>query len=91
LIKEGYLKENGQINEKRVVELEFERTSSLPTPGMYVRSCLDDCDVCEPALDKAMELELEHQRLKLALLQKQIDLLEKHQDYRCCPVLEAEE
>lgn len=91
LIKEGYLQENGQLNEKRVVELEFERTSSLPTPGMYVRSCLDDCDVCEPALDKAMELDLEHQRLKLALLQKQIDLLEKHQDYRCCPVLEAEE
>ena len=85
LIKEGYLTEKGQLNEKVVFELGFERTSSLPTPGMYVRSCLDDCDVCEPALDEAVTIELERQRLENALLQKQIDLLDKHQDYRCCP------
>jgi hypothetical protein len=91
LMKEGYLKENGQINEERVIELGFERSGSLPTPGLYVRSCLDDCDVCEPALDEAMSLELERQRLENALLQKQIDLLEKHQDYRCCPILENED
>ena len=70
--------------------LEFERTSSLPTPGMVVRSCLDDCDVCEPTLDESIKLDLEHQRLNLALLQKQIDLLDKHQDYRCCPVSETD-
>jgi hypothetical protein len=91
LMKEGYLKENGQINEERVIELGFERSGSLPTPGLYVRSCLDDCDVCEPALDEAMSLELERQRLENALLQKQIDLLEKHQDYRCCQMLENED
>ena len=85
LAKEGYLQENGQVNEKRIVELEFERTSSLPTAGMYVRSCLDECDVCEPALDEAIALELENQRLQHALLKKQIELLDKHQDYRCCP------
>lgn len=90
LTKAGYLKENGQINDERVVELGFERTGSLPTPGMYVRSCLDDCDVCEPALDEAMNLEIERKRLENALLQKQIDLLEKHQDYRCCPAFEDE-
>lgn len=90
LIKQGYLKQNGQINEERVVEFGFERTSSLPTPGMYVRSCLDDCDVCEPALDESIQLDLERQRLQLALLQKQIDLLDKHQDYRCCPAAETE-
>jgi hypothetical protein len=90
LMKEGYLTENGQLNEKRVIELGFERTSSLPTPGLYVRSCLDDCDVCEPALDEAMSLEIEHQRLENALLEKQIELLEKHQDYRCCPVAESD-
>jgi hypothetical protein len=90
LIKEGYLTENGQLNEKRVIELGFERTSSLPTAGMYVRSCLDDCDVCEPALDETVAIELERQRLENALLQKQIDLLDKHQDYRCCPVAESE-
>ena len=90
LMKQGYLTEKGELDEKAVIELGFERTSSLPTPGMYVRSCLDDCDVCEPALDEAMNLELERQRLENALLQKQIDLLEQHQDYRCCPVLESE-
>lgn len=91
LMKAGYLKENGQLNEERVFELEFERTGSLPTPGMYVRSCLDDCDVCEPALDEAMQLEIERKKLENALLQRQIDLLEKHQDYRCCPVFEDEQ
>ena len=90
LIKEGYLTEKGQLNEERVIELEFERISSLPTAGMYVRSCLDDCDVCEPALDEAMGLEIERQRLENALLQKQIELLDKHQDYRCCPLPESD-
>jgi hypothetical protein len=91
LVKAGYLLENGQLNEKRIIEFGFERTSSLPTPGMYVRSCLDDCDVCEPALGETIKLEIERRRLENALLQKQIDLLEKHQDYRCCPVAESEE
>ncbi|MCI0492538.1 MAG: hypothetical protein L0Z07_06355, partial [Planctomycetes bacterium] len=90
LIKEGYLNDKGQLNEERVFELGFERTSSLPTPGLYVRSCLDDCDVCEPALDQSIALEIERQKLENALLQKQIDLLDKHQDYRCCPALESE-
>lgn len=90
LAKQGYLKQNGQLNEERVVELEFERTSSLPTPGMLVRSCLDDCDICEPALDESIQIDIEHQRLQLALLQKQIDLLDKHQDYRCCPAAGSE-
>jgi hypothetical protein len=91
LTKEGYLTENGQLNERAVVELGFERTSSLPTAGLFVRACLDDCDVCEPALDEAMSLEIERQKLENALLQRQIDLLDKHQDYRCCPVAESDD
>ncbi|MCA1978576.1 MAG: hypothetical protein LDL19_05000 [Thiobacillus sp.] len=91
LMKAGYLTENGQLNEKRVLELGYERTSSLPTPGLHVRSCLDDCDVCEPALDESIALEVERQKLENALLQKQIELLEKHQDYRCCPVSETDD
>lgn len=90
LMRQGYLREDGQLNEERVVELGFERMSSLPTPGLYVRSCLDDCDVCEAALDKEIEIEIERKRLENELLKKQIDLLEKHQDYRCCPVTEDE-
>ena len=42
------------------------------------------------ALDEARNLEIERKRLENALLQKQIDLLEKHQDYRCCPAFEDE-
>jgi hypothetical protein len=90
LIKAGYLDEKGQVKEERLFEFGYERTASLPTPGMFVRSCLDECDVCEPALDQSITLEIERQKLQNALLQKQIDLLDKHQDYRCCPVAESE-
>jgi hypothetical protein len=67
-------------------ELSFERVSSLPTPGLLVKGCLDECDTCEPALEKAIQLELEHKQLQNELLKKQIELLEKSQEYRCCPV-----
>jgi len=33
----------------------------------------------------ANPIHLEHQKLKNALLKKQIDLLDKSQEYRCCP------
>jgi hypothetical protein len=36
-------------------------------------------------LMKGIELDLEHKRLQNELLKKQIDLLEKSQEYRCCP------
>ena len=88
LMKEGNLNENGQLNEARVFELGFEHTSSLPTPVRYVRSCLDGCDVCEPALDQAITLEVDRKRLENALLQKQSELFEKHQNYRACPTAE---
>lgn len=90
LIKAGYLNDKGQLNEERIFEFGYERTASLPTPGMFVRSCLDECDVCEPSLDRSIALDIERQKLENALLQKQIDLLDKHQDYRCCPVAESE-
>lgn len=73
-----------------VAELSFERVSSLPTPGMLVKGCLDSCDVCEPALEKEIQLDLERKQLQNELLKKQIALLEKSQEYRCCPVGEEE-
>lgn len=90
LIKEGLLDKRGKVSDELVAELSFERVSSLPTPGLLVKGCLDDCDVCEPSLEKEIELELEYKQLKNELLKKQIALLEKSQAYRCCPVGEAE-
>jgi hypothetical protein len=89
LIKEGLLNRNGTVSDELVTELSFERISSLPTPGLLVKGCLDDCEVCEPALEKSIELELEHKALQNELLKKQIELLEKSQEYRCCPAGET--
>jgi hypothetical protein len=38
-----------------------------------------------------MQLELEHLALENKLLERQIELLEKSQEYRCCPAGEVEE
>ena len=61
-----------------------------PTPGVLVKGCLDDCDICEPELKQEMALDLARKDLENQLLKKQIDLLEKSQEYRCCPAGEAE-
>jgi hypothetical protein len=66
-------------------EMSFEKRSSLPTGGVIVKGCLDECDVCEPQQGRLIELELERKALENALLRKQIDLLDKSQEYRCCP------
>ena len=42
-------------------------------------------------LQEDIKLELERKRLKNVLLQRQIDLLEQSQEYRCCPLGEEEE
>ena len=52
--------------------------NSVCPPGIIVKGCLDDCDVCEPLLKEKLQLEND-------LLRKQIELLEKSQEYRCCP------
>jgi hypothetical protein len=63
----------------------WERQIALPTAGVIVKGCLDDCEVCEPSLGREIELELERMHLENELLKKQISLLEKSQEYRCCP------
>jgi hypothetical protein len=63
----------------------------LPTPGILVKGCLDECDTCEPALQRRISLELEHQKLENQLLSRQIELMDKAQEYRCCPAGESEE
>ena len=86
LIREGLLDQNGRLSAETKKSLSFERVSSLPTPGLLVKGCLDDCNICEDTLMQEMQLDLAHKQLKNELLKKQIDLLEKSQDYRCCPV-----
>ncbi len=92
LVAVGLLDKTGGVvtdDTKRKFSIEIQ--SSLPTPGLLVKGCLDDCDVCEPALQKQIDLELERKALENELLKKKIELLEKSQEYRCCPAGEEEE
>jgi len=81
----------GAVSPDAVEELSWERESCLPTGGVIVKGCLDECDVCEPEVHKAIDLDLEHKQLENEMLKKQIDLLEGAQEYRCCPKGEEEE
>jgi hypothetical protein len=78
LVEAGLLAKGGAVAEAFRRTVSFERTSSLPTPGVIVKGCLDDCDICEPMLERRIELELK-------LLERQIELLDRSQEYRCCP------
>jgi len=90
LMQEKLLDGNGNVSKEAQKLYSFEKQSALPTPGILVKGCLDDCDVCEPTLMKEIELDLEEKHLKNELLKKQIALLDKSQEYRCCPASEAE-
>jgi hypothetical protein len=92
LIKAGLLDEvGGGVSEGGSARFSFEIRSSIPTPGVFVRGCLDECDICEPEVQRAIELELENKALQNDLLRKQIELLERSQEYRCCPAGAAED
>lgn len=81
----------GAVSPRAQEEFGYERKTSLPTAGVIVKGCLDDCDVCEPDQHRRIQLELDHLELQNQLLKKQIDLLEKSQEYRCCPPSTTEE
>jgi len=86
LVKEGLLTQvGGEVSPKAQERMSWERTIVLPTPGLVVKGCLDECDICEPALVEEIRLGLERKKLENELLQKQITLLDKSQEYRCCP------
>jgi hypothetical protein len=80
----------GDAGTQAVEELSWESESCLPTAGIIVKGCLDECDVCEPDVHRAIELDLDRKQLENELLKKQIELLEKSQEYRCCPKGEEE-
>jgi len=91
LIEKGLLdKATGEVSSQIKAEIDFERTASLPTAGVIVKGCLDECDVCEPELQRKISLELDRMELENKLLARQIELLDKAQEYRCCPADEEE-
>jgi hypothetical protein len=85
LVAEGLLTPAGTVAPQAQKQFEVTVESCIPTPGIIVKGCIDDCDVCEPELEKKIQLELEEQELKNQLLKRQIELLDKSQEYRCCP------
>jgi hypothetical protein len=91
LAKQKLIDAAGNVTVETVKSFSWEHISCLPTAGLIVKGCLDECDVCEPALSKSIELDLERKALENQLLKKQIDLLEKSQEYRCCPADEEED
>jgi hypothetical protein len=78
LVAKNLLDKEGKVSTETKKVIDFEMEFSLPTPGIIVKGCLDECDVCEPLLKEKLQLEND-------LLRKQIELLEKSQEYRCCP------
>jgi hypothetical protein len=75
----------GSVSDQAKKSFAITVESCLPTPGIIVKGCLDTCDVCEPELQKKIELELAEKDLRNQLLKRQIELLDKAQEYRCCP------
>jgi hypothetical protein len=92
LVEQGLIDKPGGVVSPHVQsEFGYERKTSLPTAGVIVKGCLDTCSVCEPGLQKRIHLELERMDLDNQLLKRQIELLDKAQEYRCCPAGTAEE
>ncbi len=84
--------QTGLVSKQAQEEFGYERNTSLPTAGVIVKGCIDSCNICEPELQKKLQLELEHLELQNKLLARQIELLDQSQEYRCCPAgaVEAE-
>jgi hypothetical protein len=85
LVKEGLLTKAGEVSPEAAKLFNWEREIALPTAGIIVKGCLDECDTCEPELERSIELDLQRQHLENELLKRQIELLDKAQEYRCCP------
>lgn len=86
LVKAGILNEKTrELKDETKAELSFTQVIQLPTPGLLVKGCLDECEVAEPEYKQLVQLDLDRKKLENELLKKQIDLLDKSQEYRCCP------
>lgn len=86
LLKQGLIdRVGGDVSPAAQQRFGWSRTMAIPTPGVLVKGCLDECDICEPELKQEMALDLVRMDLENQLLKKQIELLEQSQQYRCCP------
>ena len=91
LVRAGVLdRVGGDIAPSFAAEMSFERTSCLPTQAIVIKGCIDRCSTCEESRQKSIALDLERKALENKLLERQIELLDKSQEYRCCPVGEDE-
>jgi hypothetical protein len=91
LVNEGLLdKVGGVVSPVAKKRFSFEVKSALPTPGVLVKGCLDECDICEPALMQAMQIELDRKQLENEKLKREIDLMDQDQEHRCCPAAAEE-
>jgi hypothetical protein len=91
LVKQSLINRvGGVVSDKIIAEISYTRETSIPTAGVIVKSCLDDCNICEDEVQRREKLELDNLELQNKLLTRQIELLEKSQEYRCCPVEEEE-
>jgi hypothetical protein len=92
LVEEGLIeKVGGSLTQSAKDEFGYTQTTALPTAGVIVKGCLDTCSVCEPEVEKKIQYELDRMDLENQLLKRQIALLDKSQEYRCCPVDEKDE
>jgi hypothetical protein len=86
LVKQGLLdRVGGEVSPAAQERFGWSREMAMPTPGILVKGCLDECDICEPELKQEMALKLVRMDLENQLLARQIELLEKSAEYRCCP------
>src|SRR5215467_8693910 len=54
----GLIGADGNVSPAAQALYSFEKKSSLPTPGVLVKGCLDDCAVCESDLQQEITLDL---------------------------------
>jgi hypothetical protein len=86
LVEQGLLdKQTRTVSDDVRKEIGYERHTAIPTAGVIVKSCMDACGICEPEVEKKLQLDLERMELENKLLARKIELLDKAQEYRCCP------
>jgi hypothetical protein len=91
LVRTGVLDaETRQVSKAFGAQLAFEITTCLPTQAIVVKGCIDKCSVCEDSREKSIALDLERKALENKMLERKIEILDKAQEYRCCPKDEEE-
>ena len=84
LMRAGLLTEDGEPHPDAVARMGWSRELQIPVDGVIVRTCLDECDACEPEMHQRIALELERMELENRMLERRIELLDREDVYRCC-------